>query len=196
MNNKLATAMVMAGLLFGQSAIAGSGYGLGLEYEAEKEKASGAWSDTGYIIPSFAVNSVLVDKVELLLGYTQNRAANSGSSSAVGVRLRKNFELTHNVEGFVRAAVGHSYMSANGAADYNWGYIEPGLEMKLSHVWGLAISDRIQNSIDGTRGMSTNAVRVGPNLEIDDDNEVEFRYISTTGDYESESYMAEYVMKF
>jgi hypothetical protein len=44
--------------------------------------------------------------------------------------------------------------------------------------------------------MSNNSIRIGSNIEIDDKSELELRYISTTGDYESSSYMAEYSVKF
>ena len=197
MTIKKLTSLCFLSLMISQSAMAESIYGISLEYEAEKEKLTGEWSDTGYIIPSFTLkNNSVLDKVEILLGYTQSRTKELGSSSALGVRLRKNIAFNDSAEGFVRAAIGHTYISANGAVDYNWGYIEPGLELKLNHTFGLTISDRIQNSIDGTRGMSTNSIRIGPNIEIDDKSELELRYISTTGDYESSSYMAEYSVKF
>lgn len=194
---QLAGVCVLA-LLLTQSAVAESGYRLGFEYEAEKEKASGAWSDTGYIIPAFTIrDNALIDRVELLLGYSQPRAANegAGASKAFGVRIHKNIPLADNVKAFVRAAVGHNYMP-KGAADFNWGYIEPGIEVKLNHTFGFAVSDRLQNSVDGTKGQRVNSVRVGPNIEFNEQNELELRYISTTGDYESDSVMAEYVLKF
>jgi hypothetical protein len=191
--NILAVACLL-GILTAHSVVAAAEYGIALEYEAEKEKVTGDWSDTAYIIPSFTVtNSPVLNKVELLLGYSQPRASGAASATALGVRLRKDFAVARNVNGFVRAAVGHSTITG---ADYSWGYIEPGLEVKINRTFGFAISDRVQNSIDGKRGMSVSSLRVGPNIELDEYSELELRYISTTGDYESESYMAEYRVNF
>lgn len=183
-----------AGLIVTQLANAqATGYSVGFEYEAEKEKATGVWSDTGFVIPAIAIeHNALLDKVELLLGYAKDRIGGP-ETTALGLRLRKNIEINHQTEAFVRAAVGHDYV-AN--ADYNWGYIEPGIEFKLNHTLGLGLSDRLQNSIDGTSGKRTNSLRVGPNIEFNDDNELELRYIATTGDYDAESYMAEYILRF
>ncbi len=167
--------------------------GIAFEYEAEKEKATGVWSDTLYVMPKFDINQPLVDSVEILLGRSQDRSGEKTTANTLGIRLRKNAELSDKFEGFARIAIAKSFSDAG---DWSWAYIEPGIEYKLSHSWSFGLSDRLQNSIDGSANRRTNSLRVGPNYEISHNSELEMRYISTSGDYDSESYMIEYSLHF
>lgn len=169
-------------------------YSMALEYEAEKDKSAGIWSDSLTVIPGIRIsNNSYLNKVELMFGYNQERSGSQVKSNSIGMRLRKDVEFNEVVKGFVRVAAGHTYIS-NG--DYNWGYIEPGIEFSVSRVLGFGLSERLQNSIDSTHGQRVNMFRVGPNFDLNEYSELELRYISTSGDYESDTYMAEYIFRF
>lgn len=195
MKRKLYAVMLAVGVITSFSAWAESGYELAVEYEAEKEK-HGGWSDELFLIPGFEVKNPVINKVEFLLGYTQPRESGDvGSSTSLGIRVRKDVELNERFSAFARVAALHTYVST-GASDYNYGYIEPGLSMALTHGMGFTVSDRIQNAIDGTSNKRVNMLRVGPDFEIGHHQDLELRYISTTGDYDADSVMAEYSFKF
>lgn len=191
--NKKSTSIILLSSLLMMLSTESFAAEIAFEYEAEKEKATGVWSDTLYVMPKFEINQPLADSVEILLGRSQDRSGENTTANTLGVRLRKNAELSNNLEGFARIAVAKSFSDRG---DWSWAYVEPGIEYKLSHNWSLGLSDRLQNSIDGSANRRTNSLRIGPNYEIDQNSELEMRYISTSGDYDSESYMVEYGLHF
>ena len=84
----------------------------------------------------------------------------------------------------------------NNERDFNYAYVEPALELKLNDRWEWVAALREVNSIDGTSGQHAHKFITGPNLDLDQNNEIELRYVRGNGDKEVRSWVVEYVHSF
>lgn len=184
-------------LLLSNAAVHAEGARLGVEFEAERDQRSGITNHAVTLAPGweFSENSLL-SRVELLVERNRDLAADDDGVFAkertLFLRLRHDGELSERFGYYVRGGVGRS---TNNEHDFNYAYIEPGIEFKINDAWEWVFADREINSIDGTAGKRGHKFYLGPNVDIGQHNELEFRYVKGSGDHHVESWLIEYVYK-
>ena len=185
-------------LLFVYGVVHAEGFLVGLEYESEKDNKSGISNHALTVIPGWEFPEAnLINRVEVLFERNRDTAADSdgfrAKESKVFVRLRHDGELSEHFGYYVRGGMGRSY---NNERDFNFAYVEPGLELKLNDKWEWVLAARETNAIDSTTGQHVHELRTGPNFDLDKKNEIEFRYAHGSGDKDTKSWLAEYVHRF
>ena len=109
------------------------------------------------------------------------------------LRLRHDGDLSENFAYYVRGGVGRAY---NATHSYNYAYIEPGGEYKLTQQWAWTVAYREINAIDGTPGQHIGKFMTGPSFDMNKNNEFEARYVRGNGDKEVTAWILEYVHKY
>lgn len=172
---------------------------VGFEYESEKDRSSKITNQALTIIPgwNFSEDSP-ISRIELLIERNQDDSAGSSGRIAkenkLFLRLRHDGELTDNLDYFVRGGLGRAYNNSH--HDYNYAYIEPGLEFKFAARWEWVLAYRAINAIDQTRGQRVNKISLGPSYQLDDHNELEARFVRAHGDQATSTLLLEYVHGF
>ena len=198
----LSTKSLLSSLLLSASLLCGTAFAegprLGLEYESEKDNNTGMENHAFTVIPGWDFpDERIINSVELLVERNADVGADSDGIRAretkLFLRLRHNGEFTNRFGYYVRGGAGRSY---NNARDFNYAYVEPGLEYKLSEHWPLTVAVREIGSIDGTPNQQANKFIIGPGYEPDEQNEFEFRLVKGSGNSNNKSWLVEYVHKF
>jgi hypothetical protein len=171
---------------------------LGLEYESEKDNNSGIRNNAVDIIPGWEFSDKsLISRVELIIERNKDSGADADGELAKAnklfVRLRHDGDFTDTLGYYVRGGVGRSF---NNERDFNYAYVEPGIEYKFAEKWAWAVAVRETNSIDSTSGQRLTQFRTGPSFDWDKNNELELVYIKGSGDENLTSWALEYVHKF
>jgi len=171
---------------------------LGLEYESERDNNTGMDNHAFTVIPGWDFpDERIINSVELLVERNADVRADSDGIRAretkLFVRLRHNGEFTDRFGYYVRGGAGRSY---NRERDFDYAYVEPGLEYKLSEHWPLTVAVREIGSIDGTPNQHANKFIIGPGFEPDEHNEFELRFVKGSGNSNDRSWVVEYVHKF
>ena len=182
-------------LLTASAAVHADGARIGLEFESEKNNETGITNHALTLAPGWQFpEENLISRVELLIERNRDvSAASDAKETTLFLRIRHDGELTDSLGYYVRGGVGHSW---NDERNFNFGYVEPGVEYKIGGGWELALAYRETNSIDGTPGERVHRFLVGPNFDLDKHNEFEFRYVKGNGDEDVRSWVVEYVYKF
>jgi hypothetical protein len=175
-----------------------SGPMVGVEIESEKNNRSGISNHAVEIVPGWEFpEESLISRVELLIERNQDTRADADGVLArenkLFVRLRHDGELTDTLGYYIRGGAGRSF---NNEHSFNFAYVEPGIEYKLTPKWAWTLAIRNSNSIDGTAGQHITQIRTGPSFDIDPKNELEFLYARGRGDADLTSWIVEYVHKF
>jgi hypothetical protein len=160
---------------------------IGLEFESEKNRASGITNHAVDIVPGWEfADDRIINRVELLIERNQDTSSDADGVTAKAnqlfVRLRHDGDFNDTLGYYVRGGIGRNF---NNEHSYNFAYIEPGIEYKLS-----------PNAIDSAAGHHITQFRTGPSLDIDKGNELEFLYTRGHGDEDLASWVVEYIHKF
>ncbi len=171
---------------------------LGVEFESEKNHDSGITNHAVEMIPGweFAEES-LINRVELLIERNQDTRADADGLTAkekkLFLRLRHDGDFNDTLGYYIRGGVGRSF---NNERNFNFAYVEPGLEYKLTEKWAWTVAVRETNSIDSVAGHHVTQFRTGPSFDLDRNNELEFLNARGRGDENLTSWLIEYVHKF
>lgn len=168
---------------------------IGLELESEKDNRSGLTNHAITVIPGWEFSEgSLISRVELLVEHNRDTKADSSGVTArenkYFVRIRHDGELSDHIGYYVRGGIGHS---DNNDQNFNFAYVEPGVEYKLDDHWAWTLAYREINSIDGTNGEHVGKLYVGPSFDMNKNNEFELRYVRGYGDQNVTSWVFEYV---
>ena len=194
----LRTAVFGMTLLLAYGLVHAEGFLVGLEYESEKDNRTGISNHALTVIPGWEFPETnFINRVEVLFERNRDTAADSdgilAKESKVFVRLRHDGELSERFGYYVRGGVGRSF---NNERDFNFAYVEPGLELKINDKWEWVLAARETNAVDSASGQHVHEVRTGPNFDVDKNNEIEFRFVRGNGDKDTKSWLAEYVHRF
>jgi hypothetical protein len=171
---------------------------IGLEFESEKNRASGITNHAVDIVPGWEfADDRIINRVELLIERNQDTSSDADGVTAKAnqlfVRLRHDGDFNDTLGYYVRGGIGRNF---NNERSYNFAYIEPGIEYKLSPKWAWTLALRETNAIDSAAGHHITQFRTGPSLDIDKGNELEFLYTRGHGDEDLASWVVEYIHKF
>ena len=171
---------------------------VGFELESEKDNKTTIINNAVTIAPGWEFSEEhFINRIELLIeGNRDNKDDSDGfraRENKLFVRVRHDGELMEKLDYYVRGGVGRSF---NNQRNFNFAYIEPGVEYKLNHQWAWVVAFRQINSIDGTVGQRVGKIITGPSFDFDKNNELELRYAKGNGDKDLKSLMIEYVHKF
>jgi hypothetical protein len=175
-----------------------SGPLVGVELESEKDNKSGITNHALTIAPGWEFpEENLINRVELLIERNQdNRADSDGiraNENKLFVRIRHDGDITDNFGYYIRGGVGRSF---NNQQNFNFAYIEPGIEYKFTQQWAWAAAFREINSIDGLGGQHVGKFITGPSFDLNKNNEFEVRYAKGNGDKDLTSWEFEYVHSY
>jgi hypothetical protein len=170
---------------------------LGVEFESERDQRSGITNHAVTLAPGWEFSEKsLISRVELLIERNRDLSADGDGVFAkertLFLRLRHDGEISERIGYYLRGGVGRS---SNNERDFNYAYIEPGIEFKINEAWEWVFAEREINSIDGAPGKRAHKFYLGPNVDIGQHNELEFRYVKGSGDHHVESWLIEYVYK-
>jgi hypothetical protein len=185
-------------LLFVCGVAQAGGAQIGLELESEKDNRSGLTNHAVTLSPGWEFSEESpISRVELLLEHNEDTKANSDGVTAhenkFFVRVRHDGELSDRLDYYVRGGIGRSN---NNEHNFNYAYVEPGMEYKLSEHWEWTVSYREINSIDGTSGQHVGEIHFGPSFDMDKNNEFELRYVRGHGDKSLTTWEFEYAHKY
>lgn len=171
---------------------------VGLEFESEKDNKTGIINHAVTFAPGWEFSEEnLINRLELLLeGNRDNRADSDGiraRENKIFVRFGHDGELSENFAYYLRGGLGRSY---NNQRSFNFAYVEPGVEYKLSHQWTWTVAFRQIDSIDSADGQHVGKIITGPSFDLNKNNELEFRYVKGNGDKDIKSVVVEYVHKY
>lgn len=171
---------------------------LGLEFESERNHQTGITNHALTIAPGWKFSEDhFVSTVELLVERNRDTSADSDGALAkenkLFLRIRHDGELTDKIGYYVRGGLGRS---SNNERNFNYVYIEPGLEYEIDDHWAWTIAYREVDSIGNTSGQHVHKIYLGPSFDIDKNNELEFRYVKGNGDQDVKALVVEYVHKF
>jgi len=171
---------------------------LGLELESEKNNKSGISNFAVEIAPGWKfAEGNLISRVELLIQKNRDDRAEDGGLVAkenkIFLRIRHDGDISESLEYYIRGGVGRSF---NNERDFNYAYIEPGIEYKLPKNWAWILAIRETNAIDSKTGKHITQVRTGPSYEFGENNELELVYAKGHGDADLSSWVLEYVHTF
>lgn len=175
---------------------------IGFEYEYEKN-AKGDGNNTALaVIPGIQFKkNAWVSRAEFYLEGNQDKMWQNGSTgntteTKVGARLRKDFAFDSDWGGYVRGFIGRA-MSNEG--NYNFYCVEPAIKYDFNKVYSLTVSYRMVRNFSGS-DHEKNKLRIGPNINIDEHNSVELRWVRAwdahTGEHIADAYLVEYAYKF
>lgn len=185
-------------VLFAHGAAHADGARIGLEYESEKDNRTGMMNDAITVKPGWEFSKdSLINLAEFLIDRNQDANADSSGLRAretkLFVRLRHSRNFREDIGYYIRGGVGRSI---NNQRNFNYAYIEPGLNYKLNETWEWTLAFREINSIDGTDGQHVRKYVTGPSFSFDKSNEIELRYIKGYGDKNLTSWQVGYTHKF
>ncbi|HUW50401.1 MAG TPA: hypothetical protein VMV75_05230 [Sulfuricella sp.] len=185
-------------LLAASAAVHADGGRIGLELESEKNNQTGITNHAVTLIPGWEFSEEnFISRVELLVEKNRDMSADSDGVRAkenkLFLRIRHDGEFTDRIGYYVRGGVGRS---SNNERNFNYAYVEPGVEYKFDKYWAWTVAYREINSIDGTPGKHVHKFYLGPSFDMDKNNEFEFRYVKGNGDQDVKAWLAEYVHKF
>lgn len=129
---------------------------------------------------------------------TQTVGGNT-TETKYGIRLRTDGSFDKTWGYFVRGLVGQSF---NNERNFSYWYLEPGLKTKLNDTWSWTTSYRVVRAIDrSAKDADRNKLRIGPNVDFDKNNGMEFRYVYVTdpnnsNQHRANAYLMEYIHKF
>ena len=171
---------------------------VGLEFELEKNHNSGITNHAVDIVPGWEfAEKNLINRIELLIERNQDTRADAdgvrAKESKLFVRIRNDGDFTDTLGYYIRGGVGRSF---NNHRDFNYAYVEPGIEYKFTQKWAWLVAFRETNSIDGVGGQHIAQFRTGPGFDLDKKNEFEFLYVKGRGDASLTSWVVEYVRRF
>lgn len=185
-------------VLFAYGAAHANGARIGLEYESERDNKTEIMNDAFTLQPGWEFSrDSLINLVQLLIDRNQDASADSNGLRAretkLFIRLRHNRKFNESIGYYIRGGVGRSI---NNQKNFNYGYIEPGLKYEFSNRWEWTLAIREINSIDGTAGQRVRKYITGPSLALDENNEIELRYIKGYLDKDVKSWQVSYTHKF
>jgi hypothetical protein len=171
---------------------------VGLEFESEKNNKSGITNHAVDIVPGWEFSEKnLINRVELLIERNKDTSADADGVTAkenkLFLRIRHDGDFTDTLGYYIRGGIGRSF---NNERNFNYAYIEPGIEYKFAEKWAWLAALRETNSIDSTDGHRITQFRTGPTFDLDKSNELEFLYVKGNGDASLTSWVVEYVHKF
>ena len=171
---------------------------IGFEFEAERNNGSGIRNNAVDIVPGWEFSEKSpISRVELLIERNRdNRADGDGitaKENKLFVRIRHDGDINDSLGYYIRGGVGRSF---NQERDFNFAYVEPGIEYKFAPRWGWTLAFRDVDSIDAVGGQHVRKLLTGPSLDLDERNELEVRYIRGRGDEDLTAWAVEYVHKF
>jgi len=171
---------------------------LGFEFESEKDNDTGITNHGVQLIPGWAFSEKsLISRVELLIGRDQDTSSDASGELAkenkLFVRIRHEGHFSDTLGYYIRGGVGRSF---NNQRNFNYAYVEPGIEYKFMRRWAWTVAFRETNSINGVSGQHIAQFRTGPSFDLDENNEFEIRYAKGSGDARLASWAFEYVHKF
>jgi hypothetical protein len=171
---------------------------VGLEFESEKNNRSGITNHAVDIVPGWEFSEEsLINRIELLIERNQDTRADAdgllAKENKLFVRIRHDGDFTDTFGYYIRGGVGRSF---NNQRNFNFAYVEPGIEYKFTQRWAWTLAIREINSIDSVAGQRITQIRTGPSLDFDKNNELEFLYVKGSGDANMTSWVFEYVHKF
>ena len=171
---------------------------IGVELESEKDNKSGRFNHALEVAPGweFSDNSI-ISRVELLFERNEDTSADSAGVTAkenkVFLRIRRDGDFNDQWGYYVRGGVGRSF---NNERNFNYAYIEPGLEYKITQRWAWTVAYRELNAIDGAAGQHVGQAMTGPSFDVSKNDELELRYVRSHGDKDLTSWFVEYVHKY
>lgn len=171
---------------------------LGFEFESEKNNDTGIANLGVQLVPGWAFSEQsLISRVELLIDRNQDTSSDAGEALAkenkLFVRIRHEGHVSGTFGYYIRGGVGRSF---NNRRNFNFAYVEPGIEYKFTRRWAWIVAFRETDSIDGVSGQHIAQFRTGPSFDLDANNEFEIRYAKGSGDARLTSWAFEYVHKF
>jgi len=175
---------------------------LAVEFEHEEAPDHSEVADSVTLMPGIRWKNGFINQVELLLQVEREREKEDGvwhkeSGRKVAIRLRKDFTVTDNLRVTARALLGRAFNES--ADDYTYAYFEPALKYRFRY-FDFTAGVRAVRAIDGSDGHDANKIRLGPSFDINQHNEIEFRWVRSwdahSGKHESDAYIMEYITKF
>ncbi|MEY4591990.1 MAG: hypothetical protein RIR18_885 [Pseudomonadota bacterium] len=171
---------------------------IGVEFESEKDNKSGLTNQALTVIPGWEFSEEsLINRVELLLERNQDTSADSRGVTAkenkLFLRFRHDGDISESFGYYIRGGFGRAY---NDTRSFNYAYVEPGVEYKITHQWAWTVAYREINSIDGLTGEHVGKFITGPSFDLDAHNEFELRYVKGEGDRSVKALVFEYVHKY
>lgn len=171
---------------------------LGFEFESEKNNDNGITNHSVQLIPGWAFSEKsLISRVELLITRDQDTSGDANGVRAkenrLFVRIRHDGDISDTLGYYLRGGIGRSF---NNQRNFNFAYVEPGVEYKFMHRWTWTVAFRETNSIDSVGGQRVAQFRTGPSFDLDENNEFEIRYAKGNGDADLTSWAFEYTHKF
>ncbi len=123
---------------------------VGLEFESERNNNSGITNHAVDIVPGWEFSEdSLINRVELLIDRNRDTRADADGELAkenkLFVRIRHDGDFTDTLGYYIRGGVGRSF---NNQRNFNFAYVEPGIEYKLAQRWAWTVAFRETNSID------------------------------------------------
>lgn len=185
-------------LIAASAVVHAEGPRVGLEFESEKDNKSGTTNQALTLIPGWEfAEGRLLSRVELLMEANRDTSADSNGikpkENKLFLRLRHDGALSERFAYYVRGGAGRAF---NNSQPYNYAYIEPAIEFKLTPHWAWTVAYREINSIDGTPGHHVGKFITGPSFDMDKNNEFEARYVRGHGDKDVSALVLEYVHKY
>ena len=171
---------------------------VGIEYEHEKDNNSGIRNQALTVKPGWEFSKdSLINLIELSIERNRDIDADSNGAHAqetkLFLRIRHNRSINDRFAYYLRGGVGRSFTDQR---KFNYGYIEPGLKVKLNGAWEWTVAVREINSIDGTDGQHVRKFITGPSFSFNENNEIELRYVRGYVDKNITSWSLGYTHKF
>ena len=186
--------LTLALLLLCSSSYAASSR-FGIELESEKDRQTHIINNAVTFIPGWDVENAFFNRVELLLEGNQDNQGDGGraTENKLFLRLRHDGELSDSLGYYLRGGIGRAFNSSH---NYNYGYVEPGVEYKMAEHWAWTVAYRAIDALDNTTGQHVGKTITGPSYDMDEYNEFELRHSNGSGDKALSSWMFEYVHKW
>lgn len=174
---------------------------IAIEFEHEEAPDHSEIANSVTLIPGIRWNKGFINQVELLVQAEREKEKEDGvwhreSGRKIAIRFRKDFQLTDKLKATTRVLFGRAL---NEGDDYTYAYFEPALKYKLRY-FDFTVGVRTVRAIDGADGHDSNKIRLGPSFDINQHNEIEFRWVRSwdarSGKHESDAYIMEYIYKF
>lgn len=193
--------MLISSSVYADTTLYGGQPRIAIEFEHEEAPDHSEIANSVTLIPGIRWNTGLINQVELLVQAEREKEKDDGvwhraSGRKIAIRFRKDFQLTDNFRATARLLFGRAF---NESDDYTYAYFEPALKYKLRY-FDLTVGVRTVRAIDSSGGHDSNKVRLGPSFDINQHNEIEFRWVRSweahSGKHESDAYIIEYITKF
>lgn len=171
---------------------------LGIEFERERPADTGLTNRSVTLTPSLVFANRGVDRMDLLITgeRTQELDGTALNASNLGLRVKKAFPLSDNWGIYFRALAGHSFTPTD---RYTYGYTDAAVTFEHEAL-GFMLGVRVQRGLDGSQAHNVNKIRLGPNIDLGQHHEVEFRWerawSARTQARDSDAANIEYTYKF